>query len=310
MLDLMALPQRYRKAIGDEKIAEIVGETPERVGIWIMTRKFPMEAMSKLLAYDPFPIHEIRPLYETPAPGTRLAILLPTNRPICPATMDTIIPMFNVHEMQFHRESFNSLYHVRNMAAAWYLKSGCEWSWWSDDDLIHPCNDAPLFKRLLNEHTAIPVQYSDAFAGANSILQLRSRGKKLIGACYFGRKQGVPGQFSGADSARLRADLRHGPRNLVLPVDWVGFGSTLVHRSVFEDIIKTQGEKIRVKNEFIRSKLGYEYSFFWPIDQDFGDDVSFCARAREAGHQPWVDLSLMPAHVGQRAFTFADQRAG
>jgi hypothetical protein len=30
-----------------------------------------------------------------------------------------------------------------------------------------------------------------------------------------------------------------------------------------------------------------------------GEDVQFCIRAREAGHQPYVDLGLLCGHIGQ-----------
>lgn len=307
MLDLRSLPQRYLSELGADKVAEITGASKSVLAMWISREKFPLEAVQRLLEFDPTPIHEIKPLYTVPETPTRLAILLATNRPVPPAMMDTVLPMFKQSEMRYKRFSFNSIYHVRNMLAEWFLKSGCEWSWWTDDDMIHPCGDAPLFKQLLAEYTASTTPYPDVYASAHSIYRLRFHEKKIIGACYFGRKQGVPGQFAGAGSQVMRDILRKGPRNEIRPVDWLGFGSILIHRDVFTDIIRTQGDKIKVTNEYIRKTLGYEYSFFMPISQDFGDDQSFCARAKEAGHQPFVDLSLMPAHVGMKAFTFVDQ---
>lgn len=307
MLDLCSLPRRYFDALGADKVADITATKKAVVLMWMKTGKFPLVAIQRLLEFDPTPIHEIKPLYTIPEAASRLMILLPTNRPIAAATMDTVLPMFNQKEMQYKRVSFNSLYHVRNMLAAAFLASPCEWSWWSDDDMIHPCGDAALFKRLLTEHTAATTPYPEVFAAAHSIYRLRYHQKKLIGACYFGRKQGVPGQFAGAGAKEMRENLRRGPREKIMEVDWVGFGSTLVHRDVFTDIIKTHGDKIRVTNEYIKKTLGYEYSFFMPLMQDWGDDQSFCSRAKEAGHQTWVDLSLMPAHVGMKAFTFADQ---
>lgn len=306
MLDLRSLPQRYLTELGAEKVAEITGATKSVMAMWISREKFPLEAVQRLLEFDPTPLNEIKPLYTIPEKPTRLAILLCTNRPVASGTYDTLLAMKGP-EMQFRRFSFNSIYHVRNMAAHWFLnKSGCEWAYFSDDDMIHPCGDPVLFKELLAEYTSANTPYPDAYAAAHSIYRLRFHEKKMIGACYFGRKQGVPGQFAGSGEQMLRELLRRGPRNQVMPVDWVGFGSILIHRDVFADIIKTQADKIRVTNASIKQKLGYEYSFFMPREQDFGDDISFCARAREAGHQPHVDLSLMPAHVGMKAFTFID----
>jgi len=305
MLDLRSLPQRYLNELGADKVAEITGASKSVMAMWISRDKFPLEAVQKLLEFDATPIHEIKPLYTVAEKPTRLAMLLCTNRPVASATYDTLLAMKGP-EMQFRRFNFNSIYHVRNMAAAWFLnKSKCEWAHFGDDDMIHPCGDAELFKALMAEYAASSTPYPDVFAAAHSIYRLRYHEKKMIGACYFGRKQGVPAQFAGG--AGLKELLRRGPRNEIRPVDWIGFGSILIHRDVFTDIIKTQGEKIKVTNEQIRKNLGYDYSFFMPINQDAGDDISFCARAREAGHQPFVDLSLMPAHVGQKGFTFLDQ---
>ncbi len=305
MLDLRLLPQRYLTELGADKVAEITGASKSVLSMWVSRDKFPLDAVQKLLDFDPTPIHEIKPLYTVPEKPTRLAMLLCTNRPPVAATYDTLFAMKGP-EMQFKRFNFNSIYHVRNMAAHWFLNvSKCEWSYWSDDDMIHPCGDAPLFKQLMTEYTASTTPYPDAFASAHSIYRLRFHEKKMIGGCYFGRKQGVPAQFAGGSG--MKEILRKGPKNEIKPVPWIGFGSILIHRDVFTDIIKTQGEKIKVTNEYIRKNLGYDYSFFMPISQDFGDDQSFCARAVEAGHQPFVDLSLMPAHVGMKAFTFLDQ---
>lgn len=307
MLDLRSLPSRYLKELGPAKVSEITGARPAVLSMWIKTGRTPLEAVQKLLDYDPTPIHEIQPLYVTPEKPDRLAILLCTSRPPCQGTIDCLMTMKRP-EMQYRRFTFNSLYHVRNMAAAWFLnKSGCEWSYWPDDDVLPPCGDGELFAELIREYCGPGFTYPAVFAAVNSIYRLRKHEKKLIGACYFGRKHGVPGQFGGAESQTMRENLRRGPRDQILDVPWIGFGGVLIHRSVFEDIIKTQGEKIRVKNDYVRQKLGYEFSFFWPIDQDWGDDQSFCIRAKEAGHQPWVDLSLMPPHVGQKGFTFVDQ---
>jgi hypothetical protein len=64
------------------------------------------------------------------------------------------------------------------------------------------------------------------------------------------------------------------------PVGVVGAGFTLIHRLVFEDI----GEKA-----------------FAAIHADAGEDLSFCYRAREAGHTPWLVPSANPGHFKQVA---------
>ncbi len=94
----------------------------------------------------------------------------------------------------------------------------------------------------------------------------------------------------------------------MLKRDWVGFGCALVHRDVFLDVIKTQGDEIRVKNDHIKSALKYDFGFFNPVDNDIGDDISFCARARKAGHEVFVDLAISCGHVGSKVYTYQDIR--
>jgi hypothetical protein len=77
----------------------------------------------------------------------------------------------------------------------------------------------------------------------------------------------------------------------------------LVHRSVFEDIIKTQPE-VEVTDLAFVSKFGYKYRFFNHITEEHSEDASFCIRAKKAGHQTYVDYAVMPLHVGEAAYSY------
>jgi hypothetical protein len=41
-------------------------------------------------------------------------------------------------------------------------------------------------------------------------------------------------------------------------------------------------------------------------DGEFGEDLSFCFKARECGHKIFVDTSVCPGHIGSYAFKIAD----
>lgn len=302
MIDLMALPKRYLDQLGPERVAEIVGVSLNTLSMWKSRDSYPLHAVQKLLESDPTPLHEIKPLYVQTEQSPRLSIILPSNRKPEPDTIKSLTKMFNSETMVFEPETFNSLYHVRNMAAARFLRSGNVWSYWSDDDMIHPCGDAAWFKQATGKKN-----FPDVYAGINSILRLMVHGKKMVSGCYVGRKIGASPQFAGGDSPAMRQLIARGPSQNLLKPDWCGFGGVLVHREVFTDIIRTQPE-IETKNPYIRSRLGYEYGFFNPIEQDFGDDISFCARARKAGHEIHVDCSVMLEHVGNRSFGYEDLR--
>ena len=38
----------------------------------------------------------------------------------------------------------------------------------------------------------------------------------------------------------------------------------------------------------------------------FGEDLSFCFKARECGYKIWVDDSIWPGHVGSYEYKIAD----
>ena len=99
----------------------------------------------------------------------------------------------------------------------------------------------------------------------------------------------------------LANSLRYRPREEISPRDWVGFGGVLMHRDVLTDIIKTQGDEIKVRDEGITRRFGYKYSFFERLPE-WTEDTSFCIRAKKAGHQPYVDFSVRAAHIGETGY--------
>jgi hypothetical protein len=301
VIDLTALPKRYLDQLGRDRVAEIVGVSSSVLSMWISRKKFPADALQKLLESDPTPLHEVTPFYTHPVSVPKLSIIVPSNRKPETETIVSLTKMMN-QDMTFETSTFNSIYHVRNMAAAKFLRSGRPWGFWSDDDTVHQCGDAAWFKEQTGKKN-----YPDVYAGIHTIFRLMYHQKKFMSGVYVGRKPGAPPQFAGGDTPVMRQLVARGPSQEIKAVDWTGMGCALIHRDVFLDIIKTQPE-IAVKNAYIRKHLKYEYGFFNPVDQDYGDDVSFCARARKAGHDVFVDFSVMPVHIGCHYFGYDDIR--
>jgi hypothetical protein len=300
MLDLTALPKRYLDQMGRERVAELCGVTTSVISMWVSRGTFPLEAVQKLLEADPSPIHEIKPLYENPAQDIKLSIIVPSATGRHPMTEACLFKL-KTPQMEIVPESFNSLYHVRNMAAARFLKSEREWSFWSDADMVHQCGDAVWFKQTIGD-----PNFSEAFAGVHAIHRLLVHKKSIVSVCYVEKKHGGQAVFQGAEDSAVKATLRHGPSNNLLARDWCGFGGVLVHRKVFTDIIA--GGFAPRAAEWARRRLGYEWGFFNPTEDNFGDDISFCARAKNAGHQTHIDLSLMSSHLGTYAYSYKDLR--
>ena len=301
MLDLVALPARYLAQYGEEKTAEICAVTPATLRSWVAKEKWPLDAVNRLLQFDPSPIHEIQPLYPAIPEGRRLAILLPSNRATDPRVFEAVMRMYDSAKMTLRSFTFNNLNVVRNMAAAWFMSSGCEWSHWNDDDVIPPFGDAARFKEICE----LP-NFPTAFAGQHTIGRLLSHGKPMIGVAYTGRKRGVPPQMSGANTAAGKAEYARGPQNRILSRDWIGFGSTLVNRSVFEAIEKACPEIEVPENHQLRS--WYRWGYFDATPGIPGDDINFCMRAKKAGVEIYADLALMASHIGTKAWNYEDLR--
>lgn len=223
--------------------------------------------------------------------------------------------------------------HSRNHCADHFLKSDLDWMLTIDDDMVVPFGNANWFKMYSGW-----TNYPDPFAGFNAIDRLMASGKTLVGATYFGKHgAGKPVYAEGA--VPTEADLiRKGPRDLVKPTRWVGTGCMLIHRSVYEDIEKrfpnlkrssegTGGQWFtpsetnaidllqRVRDMLSTGKMDGEKALkaYEMIDGGLGEarhksalgmgeDVTFCVRAAEAGHQPYVDVGLICGHIGSQVY--------
>lgn len=311
MFDLLKLPPYYLEKYGRDRIAELLGQKSAIVAMWEKSGKFPLDAVQKLLEHDPEPLKEVRPLYENPPQGTKLCILTPLAGPLAPQSQDAFSGLYDKREMGYRRVSFNNLSVARNTLAAWALKNNYEWLYWRDSDMVEPFGDGTLFKSLTGMR-AMP----DIYANLNTIYRLLSHRviqKKMdhtiVSVVYVSRNELAIPQFSAGDTPEARFKVRRGPHDEVVERNWVGFGGVLTHRSVFEDIIKTQGDSIKMKPDGIGRRFDYTYGFFNPIDGESpGDDVTFCVRAGKAGHKPRVDFAVHAAHVGDRAYTYQDIR--
>jgi hypothetical protein len=219
--------------------------------------------------------------------------------------------------------------HARNTCATQFLATSIEWMLMVDDDMIVPFGRAQWF----NNYTGFNLP--DRFAGLNALDRLLSHKKTLVGGLYFGRHlYGSPMYCEGANNPTEAEYARKAPHDLIKPTRWVATGCLLIHRSVFEDIEKKFPRLSRARNP--RGGQWFSTSehtaMDWidrartmlsdgPMTGDkayeahkmlesasaeavansslgMGEDVQFCIRAKQAGHQPYVDLGCLCGHVG------------
>jgi len=219
--------------------------------------------------------------------------------------------------------------HTRNHCAEIFLDSPCDYALWIDDDMVLPFGNAQWYKA----HTRF--DFPDWAMGLNTIDRLMSHGKTLVGGLYFGRHPfGPPVTNEGSANPDVANYYRQGPHDRIQETRWVGTGCLLTHRSVFTDIEKkfpriarTVGKSggnwftsteaslldqvARIRDALASGPVTAEkgYAALGDLEKAIalsqsenslgvGEDVSFCLRAKAAGHTPFVDLGLVCGHIG------------
>lgn len=223
--------------------------------------------------------------------------------------------------------------HSRNKCAELFLASPCEWMLMVDDDMLIPFGNARWFNAYAG------TNFPEQFAGAHAIDRLLSHKKTLVGGLYFGRHQhGAPMYGEGAATKEEAAFSRKAPMDLVKPTRWVATGCILIHRKVFEAIERrfprlarnSQGQRgnwfstsehtaidwidkcrdMLANGPMTGEKALKAYQMMEQAATEarnksslgMGEDVQFCVRAAESGHQPHVDFGLVCGHIGHAIY--------
>jgi len=243
------------------------------------------------------PIHESRsvaglPSYRCEFAGRDIFVGWPWYKFSNPVTAACQVAMaldFGRDKIRFDMAIGDSkIEHARNRLAHKFLETDAKWMMMIDDDII-PCIGRPAWFRYWVQAAR---NLADLPLQRHVLHRLIGAGKTLVGASYFGRQEG--GALMASDQS-----LAHRARayeDKVVEVDWVGTGCILIHRKVFEDIRAKFGDELKI------DVPDYDYDYFRPFDSAHGEDVSFCKRAKQAGHQPHLDLGLPVFHVGYKTY--------
>lgn len=223
--------------------------------------------------------------------------------------------------------------HSRNHITDKFLETDLDYMLTIDDDMVFPIGNAEWYRIYTGWSW-----YPDPFAGFNTLDRLMSHKKTLVGALYFGRHQTGPPVFSEGRVPAAAKFARQAPHDQISPVNWVGTGCLLIHRQVFLDIEArfpalsraanggygqwfTSSEhhlvngidrvkKMLSEGMMDGSKALKAYEMLEGLSATskhvsglgVGEDVIFCRRAKEAGHQPWMDLGVVAGHIGYSVF--------
>lgn len=263
--------------------------------------------------------------------GKKVAILLPFYKSTTPQTTFSLLKLLDRQKMTVMQRSGDAfIVHTRNSLANAFVKSGIEWSYWCDDDMVMPCGDAEWFNRETG------FNFPPQFAGVHTLNRLMSHNKTLVGGLYFGRNaKGDPMYNEGIIDPIEKAFARSAPHDVIKPTAWVATGAMLVHRQVYLDIQKrfpslapqtaTDGWHYFSRSETELARAS-QLALSVLEDQNAppearlakvkelletardrgtksrslseGEDVTFCKRAAQAGHQPYVDFGTVCGHIG------------
>lgn len=231
------------------------------------------------------------PSYRTEFVGRDIFVGLPWYKTSNPVTTMALVAMaldFGKDQIRFDLVFGDAMiYNSRNAIAAKFLETDAKWLFMLDDDIIPAIGRSAWYKSwVASARTALdqPLQ-------RHVLHRLVGAGKTLVGGAYFGRQEGgklMCSNQSLAADAKAFADK-------VVPVDWLGAGAMLIHRKVF-DAIRERFPDLKSANPEM------PFNYFKPGDDGSSEDVAFCRRAKESGHQPHVDLGIPLAHVGYKAY--------
>ena len=186
--------------------------------------------------------------------------------------MRSILSMSRIGDnVGFTLTSSSLIYDARNNLAKQALDNGYERVLWLDSDMSFKPD---LMKRLMDD--------------------MDETGAEIVGGLYFSRR--IPlvpvvyekvGYFHSDEKDEVTPcalNYYEYPRDQIFQCEGIGFGAVLVST----EIIKR-----------VQEKFGLPFS---PI-LGFGEDLSFCIRARQLGAKILCDSRIKCGHVGQQFYT-------
>jgi len=168
-----------------------------------------------------------------------------------------------------------------------------------DDDLIYPFGNWTSFNA--EGKVALPQRYG----ALNFFDRLLSHPPSvdIVGGAYFDRKLGGQLQCAwGVGSHEKRGfntDFKNGKIRGLIEMPWVATGAMRIHRSVFDRIEAAMDRFPEIKPP---ANSTAPIGFFVKDRTGVGEDVAFCARAREVGCKVFLDADLRCLHKSEDVY--------
>lgn len=148
--------------------------------------------------------------------------------------------------------------------------------------------------------------FLDADVGFNDddFIKLLSHKKEIVSGAYPMKTIPLKWNFTLETPEKREGNL--------IAIQKIGIGFTLIHRSVFEKIIKKFGDELKyfpahenINYKMTEKDFNNSYHFFHEYKLDnvyLPEDLSFFQRVKDCGVQPWLDVSINLSHVGSHVF--------
>ncbi len=300
------VPQRDFSHL-DEPIAEQKKQEPEPVKEEKKLKKEARKTKKLEAIAEPKPIAEEvivesrspegLPSYRAEFSGRDVFVGFPCYKQTNPVTAFALIAFaldFGRDKIRFDMSVGDAMvYHSRNRLAEKFLQTDAKYLLMLDDDII-PCIGRPAWMKA-NVASARGLQ--DLPLQRHIIHRLLNSGKTLIGGAYFGRQEG--GKLMCSDQSLERNARQYD--DYIVSVDWIGTGCLLVHRQVFIDI-KEKFPELAPSPQQLAIDPESPFDYFLPMKGHVGEDIAFCYRAKQAGHQAHIDLGTPVFHVGYKTY--------
>lgn len=145
---------------------------------------------------------------------------------------------------------------------------------------------------------------SDIGFHPNDVIKLMNSGKTITCAAYPMKTIPIRYNYTVSEPITKQGDF--------IKIDSMGLGFAMIHRSVFTDIAQRFGQELYyipddgssniapTENEIVNS-----FHYFLELKNGvsfMAEDISFFTRARQVGHDAWLDTTVELCHIGSHVF--------
>ena len=184
--------------------------------------------------------------------------------------MTSLLAMRRVGAVEFQVTDHSLIYDARNRIAELAITEGFDRVLWLDSDIVF---EPDLMERLSGRIDSGCEMVTGLYFKRRTPVE-----PVIFRECCFRKEE------TGAPATVTYTDF---PENRMFEIAGCGFGAVMTTVQLLKDVAETFG-------------LPFAPAF------GLGEDLSFCARAKELGRSIWCDSSIPVGHIGQHIYTKKD----